>query len=159
MTSAPLDCTHGQHHRAMHDIATFGRHTRSDDVGRGMQSSPLGSTHCRTTSDLACHYSPWTANNVLRRQAWHAIISFGQHKRSNDVGCCMTSYPLDGKHCQTTSGVTWYHHYWPAHIVERRRAWHVIIALGRQTPSNDVRRGMPSSPCGSINDQTMSGVA
>ena len=66
---------------------------------------------------------------------------------------------------------------WAAHTVERRRAWHAIIAfgladtvgqrqawhaiiaLGRQTWSNDVRRGMPSLPLGSTDGRMVSGVA
>ena len=88
-----------------HAITTFGQHTRSNNVGNGMPSSPLGSTHDRTTSGVACHHSPWTATMVKRRQAWHAIIAFGQHKRSNDVGRGMPPYTLGGKHGQTTSSV------------------------------------------------------
>ena len=91
MTSPPLDNTHGRQHRAWHDIIAFGQHTRSNDVGNGMPSSPLGSTHDRTTSGVACHHSPWTANMVEQRRAWNAIIAFGQHTRSNDVGRGMPS--------------------------------------------------------------------
>ena len=36
-----------------HDITTLGLHARSDDVGRGMTSPPLDSTHGRTTSGMA----------------------------------------------------------------------------------------------------------
>ena len=103
MTSPPLDSTHGRttsgvefHHRlwaahtverrrAWHYNTAFGQHTRSKDVGRGMPSSLLGSTHGRTSSGVACHHSPWMANTVERPQAWHAIIAFEQHKQSNDV--------------------------------------------------------------------------
>ena len=64
-----------------------------------------------------------------------------------------------------------------AHTIERRRAWHVIIAFGlahtvgrrqvwhairtfgRQTRSNDVGRGMPSPPLSSSHGRTTSGVA
>ena len=129
----------------MHDIAAFGQHTRSDDIGRGMPSSPLGSTHGRTTSRVACDHSPWTANTVKRRQGWHVIISFGQHKWSNDVGRGMASLPLDGKHGRTTSDMTCHHRLWTPHTVERHRAWHAIITL-RQKRSNDVGRGMTSQP-------------
>ena len=55
----------------------FGQHTRSNDVGRGMSSSPLGSTHVRATSGVACHHRLWAAHAVERRRAWHAIIAFG----------------------------------------------------------------------------------
>ncbi|MDV3169082.1 MAG: hypothetical protein Q8796_02130, partial [Candidatus Phytoplasma australasiaticum] len=33
--------------------SSFGQHTRSNDVGRGMTSSPVGSTHVRATSGVA----------------------------------------------------------------------------------------------------------
>ena len=82
MPSPPLERTHGRtksgmachHHlwathtvglrQAWHDITAFVQHTRSNGVGRGMPSSPLGSTHDRTMFGGACHNSPWTANTV-----------------------------------------------------------------------------------------------
>ena len=146
-----------------HEITALGLHARSDDVGRVRTSPSLESTHGRTTSGVACHYSPWTANRVerhqawhaiiafkladtvRRRRAWHAIIAFGQHIRSNDVGQGMPSEPLDSTHGRTTSGVAFHHGPWTTHRVEQRRAWHAIIGLGRQRGSNDVGRGMPSS--------------
>ena len=93
------------------------------------------------------------------RRAWHDITALGQHTLSNDVGHGMPSSPLGSTYSGTTSGVACHHRLWEAHTVERRRAWHAIIALGWKTRSNDVRRGMPSSPLGSTNGQTMSGVA
>uniref|UniRef100_A0A494G8G3 Uncharacterized protein n=1 Tax=Solanum lycopersicum TaxID=4081 RepID=A0A494G8G3_SOLLC len=81
---------------------------------------------------------------VGRCRAWHTIIVFRQHKRSNKVGRGMTSPPLDSTHGRTTS----------AHTVERRRAWHAITALGQHTRSDDIGRGMPSSPLGSTHSQT-----
>ena len=83
-----------------HDITTLGLHARSDDVGRGMTSPPLDSTHGRTTSGVACHYRLWTAHTVERRQAWHAITAFGQHTWSNDVRRGMTSPPW-GRHTRS----------------------------------------------------------
>ena len=62
--------------RAWHDITSLGQHTWSDDVGRGMPSSSLGSTNGRTTP------------------TWHANITFGQHTRSNNVECGMPASPL-----------------------------------------------------------------
>ena len=146
-----------------------------------MPSSPLGSTHCRTMSGLACHHRlwtslhswiasgvachhrPWMANTVKRRQAWHANIAFGQHRRSDGVGRGMPlsplgstqsnnvergmpSSPLGSTHCKTMSGVACHNRLWEAHTVERRRAWHAIIAFGQHTRLNDVGRGKPSSP-------------
>ena len=42
---------------------------------------------------------------------------------------------------------------------QQRRAWRDITALGPHTRLDDVERGMPSSPLGSTNSQTTSGVA
>ena len=52
-----------------------------------------------------------------------------------------------------------HHRLLAAQTVERRQAWHAIIALGRQTRSNDVRRDMPSPPLDSTHGRTSSGVA
>ena len=111
MTSPPLDSTHGQQHRAWHDITALGHCTRS------------------ATSCVACHYSPWTAHTVRRRRAWHAIVVFGQHRRSDCVRRCMQSSPLASTHSRTTSGVGCHHLLSAAHTVERRQAWHAIIAF------------------------------
>ena len=152
-----------ERHRAWHEITTLGKHTRWNDVGRCMTSPHFDSTHYRTTSGVTCHHRLWTSshsrtapslacnhrlfteNGVERLWAWHDIIAFGQHTWSNDVGRGITSPPFDSTHGRTTSGVACHHHLWAAHTVERRRAWHAIIALGRQTGSNDVRCGIPSS--------------
>ena len=109
--------------------------------------------------------------------AWHANIAFRQHKRSNDVWRGMPSSPLGSINGRTTSGVACHHRLWAAHVVKQRRVWHAItacglddkvgrrqarhafIALGRQTWSNDVGRGMPSLPLGSTDGRTASGVA
>ena len=148
-----------ERHWAWHAIIDFGQHTRLKDVGRGMPSSPLGSTYDRTTSGVACHHSPWTANTM------------------NDIGHGMPSTPFDSTHGRTTSGLTCHHRLWTSHTVEQRRAWHAItalgvagtvrwrrawyaiIALGWQTRSNDVGRGMSSPPLDSTHGRTTSGVA
>ena len=137
----------------------------------------MGSTRGRTTSDVACHLRLWAAHTVERCRAWHDIIALGQHTRSNDVRQGMTSPPLGSthgrttsrvasyhrlwtsSHCRTASGVECHHRPWTANTVEQRLAWQAIIALGRQTRSNDVGRGMPSSPLGSTHGLTTSGVA
>ena len=93
-----------------------------------MISPPLDSTHGRTTSCVTCHHRLWKAHTVERRLAWHAIITFGQHKQSNDVGYGMPS-------CL-----------WEAHTVERHRAWHDITLLGLHARLDDVGRGMKSPP-------------
>ena len=90
---------------AWHAIIAFGQHTRKNDVRRGMPPSPLGSTNGQTTSGEACYHRPWTTRTVVRRRAWHDITTHGRHTRSNDVGCGMTSSPLDCTHSRTTSGM------------------------------------------------------
>ena len=142
-----------------HNITTFGQHTRSNDVGRGMPSSPFGSTNGRTTSGVACHHSPWTANTTGRRQALHATTAFGQHTRSNDVRQGMTSPLLDGTHGRMTSGGSCHNRLWESYPVERHWAWHDINAFEQHLWSNDVGRDMLSPPLDSTHGQKMSGVA
>ena len=133
--------THGRQRRVWHDITALGLHTWSNDVGGGMTSPPLDGTHGR------------------QRRVWHDITALGPLTWSDDVGRGMKSLPSDTTHGRTTLGVECHHSHWVAHTVERRRAWHAIIALGRQTRSNNVRRGMPSPPLDSIHDRTTSGMA
>ena len=130
--------------QAWHAIIALGWQTRSNNVRRCMPSLPLDSTHGRMTSGVACHHHLWAAHTVERHRAWHAIIAFGQHTRSNDVGHGMTSPPLDSTHGRMTSGVACHHRLWAAHTVERRRERHAIRALGQHTWSNDVGCGIPS---------------
>ena len=118
----PLTARMVGRHRAWHDITGFVPHTRSNDVRRGIPSSPLASKHGRTTSCVACHHCLWAAQTVKRRRAWNAIIAFGKHKLSNNVGRDMTSPPLDSAHGRTTSGVACHHRLWAAQIVEQSRA-------------------------------------
>ena len=103
-----------------------------------MTSTPLDSTHGRKTSGMTCQHRLWTTHTVERHWAWHAIIAFGQHTRSNDVGCGMTSPPLDSTNGRTTSGMTFHHRLWAAHTVKRR--W----------------RGMTSPPLDSTHGQLTS---
>ena len=177
MKPPPLDYTHGrttlgvachhrlftahmvERHRARHAITTFRQLTRSNHVGHGMPSLRLGSTHSPTTSGMECHHHLWAAQTVERHRAWHDIIALGLHARSDDVGRGMTSTPLDSTHGRTTSSVACHHRVWAPHTIKRRRAWHGIIIFGQHKRSNDVGRGMPSSPLGSTNDRTTRGVA
>ena len=71
---------------AWHAIIALGQQTRSNDFGRGMPSSPLGSTHGRTMSSVASHHRPWTARTFGRRQAWHDITALAHHTRSATSG-------------------------------------------------------------------------
>ena len=176
MPSSPLGSTYGRmtsgvacHHRlwaahtverrrAWHAIIAFVQHTRSNDVRRGMPSYPLDGKHGRTTSGVTCHHRLWTAHTVERRRAWHAIIAFGQHTRSNNVGRGMTSPPLDSTHGRTTLGVTCHHRLWTAHTIEQRWAWHAIITFGQHKWSDGHGRGMPLSPLDGKHGPTTSGV-
>ena len=145
--------------RAWHDIFAFGQHKRSNDVGRGMPSSPLGSTHGRTTSGMACHNRLKAAHTVERRRVWLYITAFGQHTWSNDIECGMPSLPLGSTHGRMTLGVACHHISWIENTVKRCRAWHEITALGLHAPSDDVGRGMKSPPFDCTHRQTTSGVA
>ena len=99
-------------HRSWLSIIALGRQTWSNDVRHSMPSSPLGSTHGRTMSDVACH------------------IAFCLHTQSNDVGRGMPSLPFGSTHGPTTSGVACHHRLWAAQTVERRPVWHAIISFG-----------------------------
>ena len=111
-----------------------------------MTSPPLDSSHGRTTSGVAIYHRQWAAHTLKRRWAWHDITAFGQHTRSNDVGCDMPSPPLDNTLGKTTSGVACHLHRWAAHTVERHWVCHDITSLGHHTRSNDVGRVMTSLP-------------
>ena len=146
-----------------------------DDVGRGMPSPHLGSTHSRTTSGVACHHSPWIENTTERRRALHDITTLGQHIWSvtscvagyhllrtvhtvGNVGRGMTSPPLDKTQLNDV-GCGMPYRLLATHSVGRHRAWHAIITFRKHKRSNDVRRGMPSSPLDGKHGQTKSGVA
>ena len=147
MPSYPFNGKHGEmtsgvacHHRlwaaqkvgprqALHAIIAFVQHRKSNDVGRGMPSSPLGSTHGRTTSGVACHHRLWAAHTIERRRVRHAITAIRKHTQSYDVERDMLSLPLESTDGRTTSGVAFQYHLWAAQTVERHRAWHAILPL------------------------------
>ena len=124
-----------------------------------MKPPPLDYTHDRTMLGVACHHRLWTTHMVKRYQARHVIIAFGQHTWSNHVGHGMPSSRLGSTHGPTTSGVACHHYLWAAQMVERRQAWHDMIALGLHAQSNNVRRGMTSPPLDSTHGQTSLCVA
>ena len=141
------------------DITAFGQHKRSNDVGRGMPSSPLDNTHGRTTSGVACHHRIWATHTVERRRTWHAIIAFGKHTRSNDVGRGMPSLPLCSTNSRTTSSVACHirlltrsHSQTASGVTCHHRLW-------QHTWSNDIGCGITSPPFDSTNGRTTSGVA
>ena len=103
----------------------LGQHTWSDYVGRGRLSSPLGSI-----------------NRIGQCWAWHAIIDLGKHIWSDNVRHGILLSPLDITHDRTTLGVACYHRPLTTHIIELRRFMHEIMALGQNTRSDDIGRGM-----------------
>ena len=96
---------------------------------------------------------------VKRRNVWHVIIALRQYTRPDDIGRGMLSSPLDRTYDRTTSGVAFNHRPWAAHTVGWRRAWHAIIALGKQTQSEDIGHGMQSSLLENTYGQMTLGVA
>ena len=151
-TSPPLGSTHGQpssgmalHHcfwtahtvkrrQAWHVIIAFGQHTRPNDIGCGMKSPPLDSTHYRqwrawhAITALGLHArsdnigrgmtsSPLDSTHGRQRRAWYAITALGQHTWSDDVGRGMTSPPFDSTHGR------------------QRRVWHDNTSLGQHARS------------------------
>ena len=159
MPSSPLYIEYGQTTSGVACIIAFGQHTRSNDVGRDKTSWFLDSTQGRTTSGVAYIIAFGLADTVGRRKAWHNIIALGRETQSNDVERGMPSPPWDSTHGHTTSGVACHNRLMAAHTVERRQAWHDITSFGQHTRSNDVGRGMPSSPLGSTHNRTTSGGA
>ena len=114
---------------------------------------------------------PWSTHTVGRCLSWHAIISFRQDTRSDDVeriialrqytasnyiGLGITTFPLDSTHGLATSGLECPLLPWTSHTVVRRRAWHCINALGLHTRSDYIRHGMPACLLGSTHGQTTS---
>ena len=171
MLSSPLKCTHDwttsgvacpygpyaahtvRWRRAWNAIFTIGKHTRSDDVGRDMQSLPSKSTHSGTTTCMESHHCPYTAYTVGLRQALHAIMDFfqdtwsdnvgrgnafialGMYTWSDDVGHDMLSSPFKSTHNRTTTGMAYPHGSLVAQMVRWRWAWHVIIAIRQHIQS------------------------
>ena len=163
-------------HQTWHVITALRQHTRSDYVGRGMTSPALDSTHGRTTFGVTCHHVFWTAHTVERRWAWHSIITFGQHKRSDGVGRGIPLAPLDGKPVErrqawnaiisfrqyawsTSSDVACHHGHWTPHTIERSRSSHAIITLGLADTIGNDGRGMTCPLLDSTHGRTKSDMA
>ena len=120
------------------------QHTRSEQVGCGMTSSTLDSSHSRTTSAVACHHSLWNTHSVGQHRACLAIISLGKHTLLNDVGCGMPSSPLDITHDRATLSVACHHRSWKSYTVKQSQVWHAHVAHGNHTRLEDFGRNMPS---------------
>ena len=119
----------------------LGQHTWLDNVEHHMQSSLLGSTHCRTMSRLACKNGSSAAHTVGRRWALYAINTLGEHTESGDIGHCVD------------------HRSWTSHMIGLHWVWHDIMSLAKHILSNNIGGGMSSSPLDNIHCPTTSGVA
>ena len=89
-------------------IIALKQHTRSDNVGLGMPSSP-----CTTHTPGRC-------------RAWYAIISLRQHSRPDDVRRILISWILEIIQCRT-SGVACDTSPWTSHTIRRRRVCNTIM--------------------------------
>uniref|UniRef100_A0A494G8I8 Uncharacterized protein n=1 Tax=Solanum lycopersicum TaxID=4081 RepID=A0A494G8I8_SOLLC len=142
--------------RACYSITTIGKHKRSDDVGRDMQSLPFDSTHGGMTSaryginalgqhiqleNISTYGQKWntiisigqfTESDHVRRD----IFSLGQHTWWDDIKSLMPSSPLDSIHRDGQC-----------------RAWLVITALGKHTLSDEVESEILSLPLDCIHAQ------
>ena len=120
-------------HQARCVIIALEKNTVSDDIGRGLLSSPYVRIHDRMTSRVTSSLESWAIFKVERCRAWHNIIVLGHHQRSDDVRRDFPSSPLVSTHGQTTSGMAWNHIPWKTY-----------------TGSYNARHGMSSSPVESI---------
>ena len=143
--------------RRSHAIIALGLDMQLDDIGCGMPAGTLGTTHDRTTSSVASHYRPWTAHTVRGSRAFHAIHTLGVNTKSHDVKRDMLSSLFKSTHGLTMSSVACPYGLWTTHS-QTKSTWHAIIAIVLHTDTNDVRRGMPSSPLSSTNGRKTSGV-
>ena len=158
-----------------HAIIALGQHTQSDEIWRGIPSSPLNNIHGQTPQAWHAFIAPakHTRSDDVRQGMLslplyraHDMMTLrvgprknlGQHTWSDDVGRGMTSSPLGNIHDCTTSGKICHHLPWATHKARRRRAWNAIIALGKHTRSDYIKHSMPSSPLGCTLGQTTSGM-
>ena len=72
-----------------HDIIALWHQTPLDNVGHGIPSSSLGSTHNWRTLGVAFHHIPWKAYTLEQRGVWHVIFAIRQHPRLDVVGLGM----------------------------------------------------------------------
>ena len=88
----------------------------------------------------------------------HAIIILRQHTQLYHIECGMPLSPLGSIHGWMASAVAFYHRPWKTYTIRLRRAWHAIIAIGKHTRLDNVQRRITSSPLGSTQSRTTSGV-
>ena len=85
-----------------HAIIAHEKHRLSDDIGGGMLSSHINSTHYWTTLGMAWYRRSLTPHMIAWRRAWHAHMALGKHTRSDDVWRGMPLSPLGKTHGRTT---------------------------------------------------------
>ena len=78
-------------------------------LGMEMLSSPLGTTHCRTSSGVKFHRCLLDSSNDRMTLTWQAIITFGLHTPMDDLSCGMQSSPLFSIHSWMKSSVECHH--------------------------------------------------
>ena len=127
-----------------------------------MPACPLGSTYVRTTSNMACHYHPWTAYTVRQHWVWPVIISLEHITWSDNVERGMPSWSSGSTHGHKASVLACNHVIgqltqsegikhnmpsclWTTHTIGLRRAWHAIMVLGQHTQPEGGEHDMPSS--------------
>ena len=117
----------------------LGQQRRSDDIRRGMSSSPLGNRCDQTTSSVACHHLSCAAHTVEQCRAGLPIIVL-ENTQSDEVG------------------IACYHHPWIEHTIGPRRVCHVYMAHGQHTWSDEAGCGILLSPLCITHIRTTSGV-
>ena len=122
-------------------IMALGHHTRLDNVGCGMQLSPLDCKHGRATLAEECLSSPWTTYTIRRCLAW------------------ITSYPLDSTHAQSTSIMACHHIPLTLHMIGQSLFCHALITLGLHTRTDYVKHVMAWWSLECTHGQTTSSMA
>ena len=77
---------------------------------------------------MTCHYRLWKAHTFKQRRAWIEITALGLHARLDDVGCGMTSRPLDNTQLNYVKRGMISPPLYSTHG-RQCRAWHDITAL------------------------------
>ena len=119
----------------------------------------LENTYSLTKLGMSCPRSLLTVHTVRLHWARHAIISLGQHTRSDDVRHGKSSLPLDNTHVWTTSCVAGHHHPWTSTVDGQCEAMQAIIVLGLHILTDDIEHGMPSLPLESAQGKITLGMA
>ena len=141
-----------------------------------MPSRSFDGIHGRATLGVACHPFSKKAHTIGKHRAWMAIITLGQHIRSDDVGSGMLALHTHYTHSRTTSRMACHNHFFTAHTngknwawhaisplentkVEGRQAFHARVDFGQHTRSDDGGHDMPSKSLDNTNSLTTSGMA